>query len=89
MNETSFWSALLQLPATQSPTARSLRYSLTSWNNLGINQHPPFSQYDSLWRRQTEHVSRQASDVLLYTEPIHYPVTKTGFYCVGKDVWVH
>lgn len=32
--------------------------------------------------------SRETSNLtsdLIYKEPIHYPVTKTGFYCVGKS----
>jgi hypothetical protein len=89
-NETSFWSALLQLPATQSSTVRSLGYPLGVWDNpAGVNPHSPISQYDSPGRRETQYLSRQASDILHYKGPIHYPVTKTGFYCVGKDVLYH
>lgn len=67
LNDTSFWSARVELP--------------------GNNTVPPA---DSPGRRTSKHL-RQAtaanpSQVLTYTEPIHYPVAKTGYYCIGKFI---
>ncbi|KAF8913100.1 protein PTM1 [Gymnopilus junonius] len=86
LNETSFWSARVELP--ESPTD-----SRTSglWDNPAGNPTPPSSNYTSPWRHRSVedvHLSKRqvtpipANQFLEYSAPIHYPVTKTGFYCV-------
>lgn len=94
MNETSFWSARLQLPANRTSTGTSLSAS-GFWDNPDGNPTPPPSNYTSPWRRaaapQISHTytARQDSGpgvLYTYTEPIQYPVRKTGYYCVGELV---
>jgi len=90
INDTSFWSERVQLPAnktTLTPTSISVA---EFWNNPSGNPTPPPSDYTSPWRREEASensavTSRQTADSHLYeyNGPIHYPVTKTGFYCVG------
>ena len=93
VNETSFWSALVELPSSQTTPALSARLMSEFWDDPERNPDPPVNQYDSPWRRtiQPQIFSRQSnsttqSHTLIYQGPIHYPVTKTGFYCVGKVV---
>lgn len=69
MNETSFWSARVEL--TGNNTASSGRRRET-----GISQ---------ILQRQA--TVANSSAIITYTEPIHYPVEKTGFYCVGKLIF--
>jgi len=91
VNETSFWSALVELPANQSSLIPTKALETSGlWNNPKGNPTPPPSKYDSPWRRALETMlaSRQATTVdstgvVVYKEPIHYPVKKTGFYCVA------
>ena len=54
------------------------------------NPSPPAIWYNPSPRRdiRSQVFSRETSNStsdLIYKEPIHYPVTKTGFYCVGKS----
>ena len=90
VNDTSFWSARLQLPANNSlPTSRF-------WDNPAGNPTPPSSDYTSAWRRRligilprVASVPRQSNnsgsnELYQYTAPIQYPVRKTGYYCVGE-----
>ncbi|KAF8973663.1 lung seven transmembrane receptor-domain-containing protein [Flammula alnicola] len=90
VNTTSFWSARVELPANKTaPTSSS---SAGLWNNPAGNPTPPNSSNTSPWRRSaniyTDRIARQVTEVsstgvLVYNEPIHYPVKKTGFYCVA------
>ncbi|KAF9460099.1 lung seven transmembrane receptor-domain-containing protein [Collybia nuda] len=94
LNETSFWSALLQLPANQTSSSDSLPSTSGLWNNPDGNPTPPSSKYTSPWRRaiasqlpytytvrQTKEFS--SGGLYPYTEPIRYPVRKTGYYCLS------
>ena len=89
INETSFWSGLIELPSSPTTPALSTRF-VSEFEGPESYPDPPVNQYESPWRRaiQPQIFSRQSnsSDTLIYKEPIHYPVTKTGFYCVGKMV---
>ena len=85
MNETSFWSARIEL--TGNATASS-----SIWDNPNGNPAVPPSPYNTPGSRRDLETSiffsRQAtvtnsSDIITYSMPIHYPVSKTGFYCVG------
>lgn len=94
INDTSFWSARVDLPANKTSAARTSAITADSfWNNLARNPTPPASPYDSPWRRRSSFSSlvslrRQTNsspaDIYSYTSPISYPVRKTGFYCVGE-----
>ena len=88
MNETSFWSARVEL--TGNTTASS-----SIWDNPSGNPRVPSSPYNSPGRRRevetSNYFQRQAtiansSQIITYTTPIHYPVEKTGFYCVGMFI---
>jgi hypothetical protein len=91
INDTSFWSARLQLPASNGSSSEGF------WNNPAGNPTPPPSKYTSPWRHRDigtlpprlPSVPRQTtnsgpSGLYQYTEPIQYPVRKTGYYCVGE-----
>ncbi|KAJ3530094.1 hypothetical protein NMY22_g8718 [Coprinellus aureogranulatus] len=96
IDDTSFWSQRVQLPAnktTLKPTSISVA---EFWNNPAGNPTPPPSNYSSPWRREMLLSSRSTLDharqkeeedvssgVYEYSGPIHYPVTKDGFYCVA------
>ncbi|RDB28403.1 Membrane protein PTM1 [Hypsizygus marmoreus] len=90
LNETSFWSARLELPANRTSTNLS---SSGFWNNPEGNPTPPASNWTSPWRRglsvhSLSLASRQPNDtasdgLYQYKEPIQYPVRKTGYYCVA------
>ena len=92
VNETTFWSARVQLPANKTTPTAALSSALGSlWNNPAGNPTPPSSPFDSPFRRRAAASSDHAgvtqvnaNHILSYSEPIHYPVPKTGFYCVGK-----
>jgi hypothetical protein len=71
LNETSFWSARVELTGkTESSSIRD--------NSPGRQRETGISQ---LIRRQATFAN--SSEIITYTEPIHYPVEKTGFYCVA------
>jgi hypothetical protein len=94
VNETTFWSARVDLPSNKT---RSLleapAASAGFWDNPDGNPTPPPDNYTSPWRRRstpyTIHVVRwpitkvDSNGVLQYTEAIHYPVDKSGLYCVA------
>lgn len=93
VNDTSFWSARVDLPANKtsaSPTSAITADSL--WDNPAGNPTPPASPYDSPWRRRSSssylvssrrQINSSPADIYSYTSPISYPVRKTGFYCVA------
>ncbi|KAH6916964.1 lung seven transmembrane receptor-domain-containing protein [Coprinopsis sp. MPI-PUGE-AT-0042] len=94
VSDSSIWSARVELPehkASREPTSVA---SSGFWNNPpnGSFPTPPASQYDAPWKRGrvgmhrvSTHLSRGEEHTGLYTydKPIHYPVTKTGYYCVA------
>ena len=65
-NETSFWSARVELTGNKTDGNFHRR-------EPGISKN--------LQRQAT---AANFSQIITYTKPIHYPVAKTGFYCVGK-----
>ncbi|KIM47770.1 hypothetical protein M413DRAFT_209068 [Hebeloma cylindrosporum] len=91
VNETTFWSARVQLPANKTTPTATLSTALGSlWDNPAGNPTPPSSPYDSPFRRRSAAsfddagvTQVPANHVLSYSEPIHYPVPKSGFYCVA------
>ncbi|KAF8167666.1 lung seven transmembrane receptor-domain-containing protein [Crassisporium funariophilum] len=89
INDTSFWSARIELPANRTASPTSALSASGLWDNPEGNPTPPASPYDSPWRRllvgTSDQLKRQTnnSQIISYSEPIHYPVTKTGFYCVA------
>ncbi len=79
-DDTSFWSARVQLPSsTEEPTRSS-----GLWDNPDGNPTPPPdpSGYTSPWKRGKYNPSPNATYV--YDGPIQYTVKKTGYYCVGE-----
>ncbi|KAF8922087.1 protein PTM1 [Mucidula mucida] len=78
-DDTSFWSARVQLPSsTEEPTRSS-----GLWDNPDGNPTPPPdpSGYTSPWKRGKYNPSPNATYV--YDGPIQYTVKKTGYYCVA------
>ncbi|KAL0063379.1 hypothetical protein AAF712_009688 [Marasmius tenuissimus] len=80
IEETSFWSARVELPATHTSRNDDGGEISTSsfWDNPEGNPTPPTSEYDSPWKRNPS-----PEDLYHYTEPIQYLVRKTGYYCVA------
>nr|AAZ14927.1 putative mannosyltransferase [Coprinellus disseminatus] len=95
INETSFWSERVQLPANKTVLQPTSIAVAEFWNNPAGNPTPPASNYSSPWRRDTPHYPNSASlstrqttgeekgGVYEYDGPIHYPVANDGFYCVA------
>ncbi|CAA7265932.1 unnamed protein product [Cyclocybe aegerita] len=92
VNETSIWSARVELPANKTSSVGGEASSNGFWDNPAGNPTPPADPYASPWRRDAFSLpslsARQATPIsssgtLEYTGPIHYPVPKTGFYCVA------
>ncbi|EAU92776.2 hypothetical protein CC1G_01821 [Coprinopsis cinerea okayama7 len=93
INDTSFWSARVQLPASQSSLKPSSISESGFWNNPpnGSFPTPPASEWDSPWKRRNagDHIlsltrrGEEHEGLYAYSEPIHYPVRKTGYYCVA------
>ncbi|GLB35917.1 putative lung seven transmembrane receptor [Lyophyllum shimeji] len=91
VNETSFWSARVELPSKTSTNDAS---GSGFWDNPAGNPTPPPSDYTSPWRRRPAFsyspsvYPRQTNSsgpdgLYAYTEPIVYPVRRTGYYCVA------
>ncbi|KAF5385063.1 hypothetical protein D9615_001311 [Tricholomella constricta] len=85
VNETSFWSAKLQLPANKPSTNGTNTASSGFWNNPNGNPDPPANNYTSPWRQRTAlsrsppAAARQIKDsgpdgLYAYSEPIQYPL---------------
>ncbi|KAF9567045.1 protein PTM1 [Agrocybe pediades] len=91
IKDTSFWEARVQLPGNSTSGGRTPVAASGFWDNPDGNPTPPTSPYNSPWRRRSlknSVVARQATEVnsdhiLVYNQPIHYPVRKTGYYCVA------
>lgn len=84
INDTSFWSARLRLPASNDSLSAN-----GPWNNTAGNPAPQRrrridtpSTILSLILRQSNDSS--PSELYRYTAPVQYPVRKTGYYCVGE-----
>ena len=92
INDTSFWEARVHLPGNNTSERQSSLSSNGFWDNPAGNPTPPPSPYNSPWRRRSTANKlpvRQATELnpnhlLVYNQPIHYPVRKTGYYCVGQ-----
>jgi hypothetical protein len=101
-NDTSFWSARVKLPSTPAGSRAESDSGNAStsgfWNNPEGNPTPPPSPYSSPWRRRSvadsfpleyrDHLNPSPSGVYTYTQPIQYIVRKTGYYCVGKLLFI-
>ncbi|KAJ6575316.1 lung seven transmembrane receptor-domain-containing protein [Mycena capillaripes] len=89
INSTSFWTARVELPANQ--TARSSVTGGASssgfWDNPEGNPTPPDTNYTSPWKRsltaRADNLNPSPDGLYSYSEPIHYLVRKTGYYCVA------
>ncbi|KAG7452349.1 uncharacterized protein BT62DRAFT_1071496 [Guyanagaster necrorhizus] len=91
INDTSFWSARVQLPRTSDTNATST--SAEFWANApgGLPSIPPSANDETVtpWRRHSSEVVPRDSlnpspnGIHLYAEPIQYLVRKTGYYCVA------
>jgi len=85
INDTSFWSARVELPAN-SNTSSPQRESTSGFWNSG-NDTLPSSQSDNgptAWRRDiTRAVNTSPTGIYTYSQPIQYLVRKTGYYCVA------
>ncbi|KAF8203093.1 protein PTM1, partial [Pholiota molesta] len=83
LNTTSFWSARVELPANRTTASSSSGF----WDNPEGNPTPPNNTDASPWRRDANAhpplTEVPSNGVLVYNQPIHYPVAKTGFYCVA------
>ncbi|KAF4604973.1 hypothetical protein EYR40_003756 [Pleurotus pulmonarius] len=84
INETSFWSARVDLSSSSSSSASGF------WDNPEGNPTPPPGNGTTAWKRRSL-LNRQDgpadehghTEVYHYTQPIKYDVKKTGFYCVA------
>ncbi|KAH0591001.1 hypothetical protein H2248_001112 [Termitomyces sp. 'cryptogamus'] len=91
INQTSFWSARVELPDNKSLENDTNMTRSDFWDNPAGNPTPPASNYTSPWRRgdspsEDLPVSRRQAEytnLYPYTQPIHYSVRKTGYYCVA------
>ena len=99
LSDTTFWTERVAFPAqNKTQTTSGVKSSSESrdagfWDNPEGNPTPPVEPYTSPWRRRMElntravHLRQSSSetpaDLLWYSEPIHYEVKKTGYYCVG------
>jgi len=79
INDTSFWSARVELPANRTSGRSS---SSDFWDNPAGNPTPPPGNYSSPWRRDTN-INPSPTGIYPYTNPIHYLVRRTGYYCVA------
>ncbi|KAK0199240.1 lung seven transmembrane receptor-domain-containing protein [Desarmillaria ectypa] len=91
INDTSFWSARVQLPRTSDTNSTST--SAEFWANApgGLPTPPPSAdgEYTTSWRRRSpefalrDSLNPSPNGIHMYTEPIQYLVRKTGYYCVA------
>lgn len=79
INETSFWSALVQLPANGSTT----HIAGTHDRRDRFEGNPPW--YHEVRSQIFPRATSDSTSDLIYQQPIQYPVKKTGFYCVGQN----
>ncbi|KAF5388543.1 hypothetical protein D9757_004631 [Collybiopsis confluens] len=92
INDTSFWSARVELPANKTSSAEresTLPGPSSLWDPYGNNSLPS-SQSDNgptAWRRDVSIQSRDTLNpspdgIYVYSQPIQYLVRNTGYYCV-------
>jgi hypothetical protein len=89
LNSTSFWTARVELPAnrTERSEAGGDVSGSSFWDNPAGNPTPPPNNYTSPWRRslssRADDLNPSPDGLYSYSQPIHYLVRKTGYYCVG------
>ncbi|KIK70735.1 hypothetical protein GYMLUDRAFT_149265 [Collybiopsis luxurians FD-317 M1] len=93
INDTSFWSARVELPSNKSSSSEresTLTGSGSLWDPNGNNSLPSSQSDDgpTAWRRDVSIQSRDSlnlspSGIYTYSQPIQYLVRKTGYYCVA------
>ncbi|KAG7098919.1 hypothetical protein E1B28_000816 [Marasmius oreades] len=83
INDTSFWSARVELPGSHGSRGGEGAELSTSplWNSRRGILTPLKSDYDPPWRRTGENVS--PTGIYYYNQSIQYLVRKTGYYCVA------
>jgi hypothetical protein len=93
LNSTSFWTARVELPANRTSRSGPVGEASSSgfWNNPEGNPTPPSSNYSSPFRRSftsravQDNLNPSPDGLYSYSDPIHYLVRKTGYYCVGES----
>ncbi|KAJ6503337.1 lung seven transmembrane receptor-domain-containing protein [Mycena vitilis] len=91
LNSTSFWTARVELPANQTTQTGAAGGASGSslWDNPAGNPTPPDSNYTSPFKRDStprgvqDNLNTSPIGLYSYSEPIHYLVRKTGYYCVA------
>ncbi|KAJ7361540.1 lung seven transmembrane receptor-domain-containing protein [Mycena albidolilacea] len=89
LNSTSFWTARVELPAnrTERSEAGGDVSGSSFWDNPAGNPTPPPNNYTSPWRRslssRADDLNPSPDGLYSYSQPIHYLVRKTGYYCVA------
>ncbi|KAJ7925978.1 lung seven transmembrane receptor-domain-containing protein [Mycena leptocephala] len=91
LNSTSFWTARVELPANRTSRSGPVGEASSSgfWNNPEGNPTPPSSNYSSPFRRSftsravQDNLNPSPDGLYSYSDPIHYLVRKTGYYCVA------
>ncbi|KAH7880907.1 lung seven transmembrane receptor-domain-containing protein [Lentinula edodes] len=98
INDTSFWSARVELPANQSSSSSERDSTISTgsgslWDPYGNNSSPSAGSDDgpTAWRRDHSIYSLTTRDTInpsptgiySYSLPIQYLVRKTGYYCVA------
>ncbi|KAJ7619220.1 lung seven transmembrane receptor-domain-containing protein [Mycena polygramma] len=91
LNSTSFWTARVELPANQTTQTGAAGGAGGSsfWDNPEGNPTPPDNNYTSPFKRDftprgvQDNLNPSPNGLYSYSEPIHYLVRKTGYYCVA------
>lgn len=90
VDDTSFWSARVQLPNSEPTTSEATKAS-SFWDDPNGNppSPPDPSGYTTPWKRGNI-MSRgrnnpSPNSTYTYDSPIKYNVRKTGYYCVGAS----
>ncbi|KAJ3966513.1 lung seven transmembrane receptor-domain-containing protein [Lentinula raphanica] len=97
VNDTSFWSARVALPANQSSSSSGRDPIISTgsgslWDPQGNNSLPSAEsdKGPTAWRRNhiealalRDSINPSPTGIYTYTDPIQYLVRKTGYYCVA------
>ncbi|KAK0466467.1 lung seven transmembrane receptor-domain-containing protein [Desarmillaria tabescens] len=88
INDTSFWSARVQLPWTSDTNSTSTSAEFWADAPGGVPTPPPSAddEYTTPWRRSLrvrDSLNPSPNGIHMYVEPIQYLVRKTGYYCVA------
>ncbi|KAK7041690.1 hypothetical protein VNI00_008979 [Paramarasmius palmivorus] len=88
IDNTSFWSARVELPANRTSGTSGDVSTSSFWNNPEGNPTPPSSEFDSPFKRELlsrANLNPSPDGVYEYNvdKPIQYQVRKTGYYCVA------